>query len=266
MTAKNDHYFAQNRRVWDSRIASHRDSDFYDLDGFMAGKNVLKDIERSELGNVKGKKLLHLQCHFGLDTLSWSRLGAMATGIDFSSEAITEAKKINLEAGLDARFICSNVYDLKNHLDGKFDIVFTSYGVIGWLPDLSKWADIVQCFLKPGGVFYMVEFHPFVWMLDSDFKHIHYSYFNDGVIEEELEGSYADRGKGGKHIEYSWNHSISEVLNALIKKGLTLEFMNEYDYSPYDCFPNTVKREDGNFYIEGYESILPMIYSIKLTK
>lgn len=259
-------YFRSNLDNWNRKVGIHKDSTFYDLDGFRNGRNVLNDIELKELGEVKGKSLLHLQCHFGLDTMSWSRLGANTTGVDFSNEAVKLAKEINDEVGLNAKFICSNVYNLEDKLQEQFDIVFTSYGVIGWLPDLNKWAKVVDRFLKPGGVFYMAEFHPFVWMLDDDFKKIHYSYFNDGVIEDVQEGSYADRNANIKHKEYSWNHSISEVLNALLNKGLTLEFMNEYDYSPYDCFPNTVRREDGNYFIKGFEGILPMVYSIKLTK
>ena len=175
ITEKN--YFDSNKELWNKKTAIHKNSDFYDLKGFMNGNNTLKDIELKELGNVKGKNILHLQCHFGLDTLSWARLGADVTGIDFSDEAISTAKQINKEAKLDAEFICSNVYDLKAKLNKKYDIVFTSYGVIGWLPDLNRWADIINYFLNPGGVFYMVEFHPVLWMMDDDFKQIKYSYF-----------------------------------------------------------------------------------------
>ena len=261
-----EQYFKSNQENWNQKVGVHKDSSFYDLDGFKLGKNMLNDIELKEVGDVEGKSLLHLQCHFGLDTMSWSRLGAKSTGIDFSDEAIKLASDLNDELQLNTNFICCNVYDLPKHLDEQFDIVFASYGVIGWLPDLKKWGDIVSRFLKPGGKFYMAEFHPFVWMLDDDFKKIHYSYFNTGVIVDEQEGTYADRSSDIKHKEYSWNHSISDVINALITNGLSVDFMHEYDYSPYNCFPNTIKREGGKFFIQGFEGILPMVYSIQASK
>ncbi len=109
----------------------------------------------------------------------------------------------------------------------------------------------------------MAEFHPVIWMFDDNFTKFDYSYFKRGVIETEQEGTYADRNANIKLVEYGWNHSISEVVNSLTNHGLRIEFLNEFDYSPYDCFPNTVKNEQGNFYIKGYEQVLPMVYSIK---
>lgn len=259
-------YFKSNQVLWNKKTGIHKTSDFYDVDGFKKGKNALNEIELNELGDVSGKSLLHLQCHFGLDTLSWARMGAKVMGVDFAEKAIETAIELNEELGLDAQFICSNVYDLKERLNQKFDIVFTSYGTIGWLPDINKWADIVSHFLKPGGTFYIAEFHPALWMFDDDFTKLTYSYFNNGVIEINSEGTYTDRNADIKHKEYSWNHSISGVINALINHGLKIDLMNEYDYSPYDCFPNTIKSEDGGYFIKGYERILPMIYSIKATK
>lgn len=266
MTEAEEKYFKSNQELWNKRTAIHKSSDFYDLDGFRKGKNVLNEIELNELGQVSGISMLHLQCHFGLDSMSWSRLGAQVTGVDFSKSAIDTAEDLNTELGLDANFICSNIYDLKNNLDQKYDIVFTSYGTIGWLPDLERWADTIRHFLKPGGIFYIAEFHPVIWMFDDDFSKLTYSYFNQGVIETEQEGTYADKHSKIKQKEYSWNHSIGDVVNALIKFGLSLQSLNEFNYSPYDCFPNTIKNEEGNFYIQGYEGVLPMVYSIKAVK
>lgn len=263
MPKKEEKYFRANRALWNKRTSIHKDSDFYDLEGFRKGKNVLNEIELTELGTVSGKSMLHLQCHFGLDSMSWSRLGAKVTGVDFSDNAIDTAKELNEELGLDAEFICSNIYDLKQKLDQQFDIVFTSYGTIGWLPDLDRWAEIIRHFLKPGGIFYLAEFHPVIWMFDDDFSKLRYSYFNAGVIDIEQEGTYADKNSKLKQKEYSWNHSISEVVNALIKKGLGIQSLNEFNYSPYDCFSNTIKNDDGNFFIKGYEGVLRMMYSIK---
>jgi 2-polyprenyl-3-methyl-5-hydroxy-6-metoxy-1,4-benzoquinol methylase len=269
-------YIEANKTLWNKRTAIHKDSAFYDVAGFKAGKNVLTPIELSELGDVKGKKMLHLQCHFGLDTLSWARLGADITGIDFSDEAIRVATQLNNEVGLSAKFICCNIYDLlprnfnsKASPLGEFDkadIVLTSYGVIGWLPDLDQWAEIISYYLKPGGTFYMAEFHPVIWMFDDDFKEIVYCYEKREVIETEIQGTYTDRNADIKAKEYGWNHSISEVLNALIAHGMHIDFFNEHMHSPYPCFNNLVQNKDGNWWIKGLEDKIPMVYSVKATK
>jgi len=266
MTDPEEKYFKSNRELWNKRTAFHKSSEFYDVDGFKKGKNVLNKIELTELGDVSGKSMLHLQCHFGLDSLSWARLGANVTGVDFSNKAIDTARDLSDEIGIDVSFICANVYDLKLCLDQQFDIVFTSYGVVGWLPDLNKWANIINDFLKPGGIFYMAEFHPVVWMFDDDFTKLTYPYLGNGVIETVQEGTYANKNAKLKHTEYSWNHSIGEVVNSLINHGLTINFLNEFNSSPYNCFPHTTKNEEGNYYIKGYEEVLPLVYSIKAKK
>ena len=259
-------YFDANKQLWNQRTAVHKDSSFYNLAGFKAGENVLTPIELNELGDVKGKTMLHLQCHFGMDSLNWARLGAVVTGVDLSDEAIKEAMQLTEESGLEAKFICCNVYDLKDHLNEKFDIVFTSYGTIGWLPDLNKWAEIISCYLKPGGIFYMADFHPVLWMFDDEFTHFQYSYENSEVIITESEGTYTDRDADITGKEYGWNHSISEILNALITNGLQIGHFNEFMYSPYACFRNTVEFEKGKWHIKGLEGKIPMVYSLKAVK
>ena len=271
-----DPYFEANRELWNQRTLVHKDSSFYDLAGFKSGATVLNDIELNELGEVKGKKMLHLQCHFGMDSLDWSRRGADVTGIDLSDEAIREARLLNDELGLDAKFICCNLYDLlpenkdsSKFLPGRersFDIVFTSYGVVGWLPELDKWAGIIAHYLEPGGIFYMAEFHPVVWMFDDDFTHIKYHYDNRELIITENQGTYTDRDADIKGKEYSWNHSISEVLNALIKAGLKIELFNEHMYSPYPCFRNMIETEKNKWHIRGMEGKIPMVYSLKASR
>ncbi len=283
-------FFEANKELWNQRTVVHKDSSFYDLAGFKAGKNVLTPIELNELGDVKGKKMLHLQCHFGMDSLNWARMGADVTGIDLSDKAIEEAKQLNDELGLNARFICCNIYDLHPQNSGSskapppsaakglpkampegfgeasFDIVFTSYGVISWLPDLEKWAQIISYYLKPGGIFYIAEFHPVVWMFDEEFTHVKYYYDNRELIITENEGTYTDRNAPIKGKEYSWNHSLSEVINALIKQGLQIQQFNEFTYSPYPCFNNIVQGEDGNWRIKNMEGKIPMVYSIRAVK
>jgi SAM-dependent methyltransferase len=255
-------YFAANKELWNKRTLVHKDSAFYDLPAFKSGSSVLTPIELEELGPVKGKTLLHLQCHFGMDSLDWARRGALVTGVDFSEKAIQEATALNGELGLNARFRCANIYDLEDSPEGKFDIVYTTYGVIGWLPDLDKWARIVAAHLVEGGIFYLAEFHPVLWMFDDDFTHVKYHYDNRELIVTESEGTYTDRAADITGKEYSWNHSISEVLNALIGAGLELKFFNEHMYSPYPCFRNMVETEPGKWHIKGMEGKLPMVYSL----
>jgi SAM-dependent methyltransferase len=273
-------YFEANRHLWNQRTVVHKESEFYNLKGFKAGDSVLTPIELTELGDVSGKTMLHLQCHFGMDSLDWARRGAKVTGVDISDEAIKLARQLNDELNLDAQFVCSNVLDIgvyntkasKAHpLEGlgeaeQFDIVFTSYGTIGWLPDLKPWAQVIAERLKPGGVFYIAEFHPVVWIFDNDFTKIAYSYENREVIITENEGTYTDRNADIQGKEYSWNHSISEVLNALIGVGLRIELFNEYMYSPYPCFNNVVEFEKDKWHIKGLEGKIPMVYSVKAIK
>ena len=262
----NNEYFEANKQLWNQRTAIHKDSDFYDLAGFKAGANVLAQIELSEVGDVKGKTLLHLQCHFGMDTLSFSRMGAKCTGVDLSDDAIELAEKINDELHLDATFICCNVYDTSEFVKEQFDIVFTSYGTIGWLPDLDPWAKVISERLKPGGYFYMAEFHPVVWMFDDDFTHIKYHYDNKEIIVMEDQPTYTGDKNEIAGKEYSWNHSISEVLNALINAGLKIEFLNEHTFSPYSNFKNSVETEKGEWHIKGMEGKIPMVYSLRARK
>lgn len=262
----NKHYFEANREGWNKRTMIHKDSAFYDLEGFKKGKSSLNKIELEEVGDVKDKRLLHLQCHFGQDTLSWARQGATVTGIDLSDEAIKTAQQLSKEINVPAEFICCNVYDTLQHVSNPFDIVFTSYGVIGWLPDLDQWAKIISGALKPGGTFYMVEFHPVVWMMDENFQYIKYYYHNEEVIVDEQTGTYTDRNAPIQYKEYSWNHSISEVLNALISNRLIIQHFNEFNFSCYNCFNNMVQGEDGYWRVKGLENKIPMMYSVKAVK
>ena len=169
--------FELNKKAWNNKTPFHLKSEMYKLEEFKKGKSSLKFIEVEELGDVKGKSMLHLQCHFGQDSLSWARMGANVTGVDFSDEAINAADSLRDELELDTKFICSNIYDLESKLDKNFDIVFTSYGTIGWLPNLDKWGKLISHYLKPGGTFYIVDFHNVLWMFDEEFKKLKYSSF-----------------------------------------------------------------------------------------
>ncbi len=255
-------YIEINRNLWNKRTNIHFESDFYKVPEFIKGSDSLNSIELELLGNIQGKKILHLQCHFGQDSISLARKGADVTGIALSDKAIHKAKQLSIQTGVDVRFICCDVYGLKEVLNEQFDMVFTSYGVVGWLPDMKQWADVVQHFLKPGGIFVMAEFHPVVWMFSYDFSKIEYAYMDSEAIVEELEGTYTDDKDFIKEKSVNWNHGLSTVINALIKAGISIEDFQEYNYSPYDCFENTIELEKGKFQIKGLENKLPMVYSI----
>ncbi len=255
-----------NKTLWNNKTDVHINSEFYDNQTFIEGRNSLNSIEIELLGDIKGKSILHLQCHFGQDTISLNRLGANVTGIDLSDKVIKRAKELATKTNSDATFICCDIYDLPKYLDEKFDLVFTSYGTIGWLPDLDKWAKIVSRFLKPNGKFIFAEFHPVLWMFDDNFKIIEFNYFNDGPIVETEEGTYADINAPLVQESVSWNHSISEVLTSLLQNGLEINSMNEYDYSPYNCFNNTVEYEPQKFRIKHLDNKIPMVYSIVAKK
>ncbi|MFK7756323.1 MAG: class I SAM-dependent methyltransferase [Flavobacteriales bacterium] len=259
-------YLDTNKHYWDARVEDHSKSDFYAMDKFMAGATSLNPIELGHLpDDLSGKRILHLQCHFGQDSLSLARMGAEVTGVDLSSEAIFKAQEVAEELNLNAKFVNCDVYSAVEHVSGQFDYVFTSYGTIGWLPDLDKWAEIISHFLAPGGQFLIVDFHPAVWMFDDDFTHIKYSYFNRQTINETTEGTYTDKGKDLKEAYTAWNHDLGEMFTALLKQGLTVKSFSEYDTSPYPCFNKVVQVENG-FQIDGMEGKLPMVYALQCEK
>jgi 2-polyprenyl-3-methyl-5-hydroxy-6-metoxy-1,4-benzoquinol methylase len=259
---QDSNYLKINKASWNKRTEWHIKSDFYNLEEFKTGKTSLQDIELKMLGDIRGKSLLHLQCHFGQDTLSLERMGAITTGIDLSNKAIDEAKHLTKELSLKSKFICSDVYKLPEILDKQYDIVFTTYGTIGWLPDIDKWAEIVSKYLKPGGKFIFVEFHPLIWMFDNDLEKITYSYFKSEPMLETESGSYANKDTETKLDYVSWNHGIAEVLNSLIKNGLEINDFQEYPYSPYDIFKEMIEPEKGKYTIKKFGSKIPLVYSI----
>lgn len=255
-----------NKTSWNKRTEVHIDSQFYANDSFVQGRNSLNEIELYLLGEIEGKKILHLQCHFGQDTISLTRLGAQAVGVDLSDKAIEKAKELALKTNSEATFVCCDIYDLPKNLDGKFDVVFTSYGTIGWLPDMDKWAKVIDHFLKPQGIFLIVEFHPYVWMWDNDFEKITYNYFNSEPIIETEDGTYADKNAALSQESVTWNHSLSEVMTSLLQNNLQIESFDEFDYSPYNCFNKTIEIATNKFQIEHFNNKIPMIYAIKAIK
>lgn len=261
-----DSYTKTNKKWWNKVTSMHSSSKLYDLEGFKKGKSSLGSIELDEVGNVKGKNLLHLMCHFGMDTLSWAREGAMVTGVDLSDDSITLAKKLSKEISVPAMFKCSDIYELPNVLHKKFDIVFTSYGVLQWLPDIKKWANIISHFLKVGGMFYIVDTHPFTNILSHDFK-IYYDYFDKGPHMDNSEGTYTDWNSNVKGITYEWSYTIGDVINALIKEGLKIEYLHEFPFTTYDQLPGFMEQnKKGQYVLKNKKIQIPLLFSLKATK
>jgi SAM-dependent methyltransferase len=267
----NEPYFRANRDRWNELAGIHARSAFYDVDGFRAGKSALRPLEVAEVGDVAGKALLHLQCHFGLDTLSWARLGARVVGADFSDRAIELARSLAGELSIPAEFVCANVYDLPGVLSGRFDVVFASYGVLCWLPDLPRWAAVVAHFLKPGGTFYLADIHPFAMVFDDRVPgpelRVGYPYFHSPEpLRSETPGTYADRTAEVKHrTSYEWARGLGDVVNAVIGAGLRVEFLHEFPYCICGILPGMAQGADGWWRLPAASGEVPLLFSLKAT-
>lgn len=260
-------YFDANREAWNKKTEIHIASNLYDVEGFKNGKSTLYDIELNELGDVSKKKILHLQCHFGLDSLSLSRLGAKVTAIDFSEVAIKYAKKLSAETFIKATFIEANVYDIKDLLTDSYDIVFCSYGSICWLPDLYEWANAIFKVLNPGGFLYFIDFHPMLNSFDCLLSDTERCYFNTvEPFERNWKGTYTNYYENIETIEYNWNHSLAEIFNALLSNSLEIKSFKEYSYLPVNWFPKLVKGSDNLFRVQGHEDKYPLLASFKAIK
>ena len=267
-----DRYMKANRALWDEWTQINYRSDFYGVDAFKAGLNKLRQYEMDEVGDVRGKELLHLQCHFGMDTLCWARLGARATGADFSEQGVEQARALASEVGISARFVCSDIYGLPEHLDGTFDIVYTSRGVLGWLPDIERWAQVAAHFVKPGGFFYITEIHPVAQVFDDEDGvaelRLRYPYFTHSEpFEFETQGSYADRNATvAQEVNYSWNHGLGEIVTALAAAGLRIEFVHEFPFVEWPV-PFLQPASDGTYRLPPeHDGRLPLFFSLKATK
>ncbi|MWG33072.1 class I SAM-dependent methyltransferase [Halomarina oriensis] len=271
-----DEGMALNRAHWEDLAALHPTTEFYDLDGFLGGESSLQWVEREELGDVDGRSLLHLQCHFGMDTLSWAREGAEVVGVDFSETAIETARNLASDADLSdhAQFVEANVYDAPTALAdaeampaGGFDVVFTSYGVLTWLPDVEAWARVVADCLAPGGTFYVAEIHPFSHVLmDVGVRdgrlHSDWPYFGEGPQTYDVDGSYADEEADVASTETrEWPHPLGDVVTALLDAGLDLEFLHEHEFACFEQVAGMEERDDGFWELPG--ASLPFLFSLK---
>lgn len=264
-------FMESNKRLWNELTPLHLASPFYAVDTFKQGANSLTSIELEEIGDVSGRTLLHLQCHFGLDSLSWARRGAKVVGVDFSDVAIKHAKRLGRQIGAKARFICSSVYGLDRVLKRKFDIVFTSRGVLCWLPDLNEWARIISHFLKRGGIFYIVESHPFANTFadekDTKALEVFYPYFQGRQPMHFPPGpSYASGEIKLANPSYEWFHPLSDIVNALITNGLAVQFFHEFPFIGYQKFPFLEKDADGWWRLPNGRKDVPLLFSLMAKK
>ncbi|MFB6360747.1 MAG: class I SAM-dependent methyltransferase [Halobacteriales archaeon] len=264
-----------NRRHWDELAALHPSTEAYDVEGFLDGGSTITWLEREGVGAVDGLDLLHLQCHFGLDTLSWLREGAdTVAGVDFSSVAIDQARDLAEEAGLADRatFVESDLYDLPDRLDRQFDVVFTSFGVINWLPDIEGWATVAAQYVRPGGWLFVADLHPIshvFFELEPDGDGVlrsDWPYFTEDPQAFDEDGSYADYEADVEHTETrEWSHDLGSVVTSLIDAGLRLESLEEHPFACFEQFPGQMRqRDDGFWEIEGED--YPLTFSLSARK
>ena len=271
-------YLKANRELWNSWAQVNVESELYDVEGFVAGRaRDLDPIALAGPGDVRGKSLLHLQCHFGMDTIRWARHGATVTGADFSETAIAAARALAGRVGVPATFVHSDLYELPENLAGRFDVVFTSHGVLGWLPDLERWARVIEHFLAPGGVFFLVEVHPVLQLFDDTLKapdlRLLYPYFHGPEpVREEIDGCYAAPGASFKSVQHVWMHRMSDIIGALVRAGLRLETFEEYPFLGWRFFPWMERGVDGWWRLPEHPGLplgagsLPLMFSLRATK
>lgn len=261
-------WLAANRANWDERVPIHVGGEFYDVAGFKAGEERLRPFELAEVGDVTGKDLLHLQCHFGIDTLSWARHGARVTGLDFSAPAVEAARKLAAELRLDAEFVEANVYDAGDALGGRtFDVVYTGLGALNWLPDIGRWADVAAALLRPGGFLYLSEFHPFTHVFGGEDLTVTYDYAHGEPLVGDEPGTHADLSAETTHNRtYEWNHTLGAVVSAVIDAGLAVESLHEHDYTLWPRWPFLVKSGFDTYRLPEGVPNLPLMYSLRACK
>jgi SAM-dependent methyltransferase len=253
----------KNRAAWNEMTDVHFNHPDYRVREFLQGRSTLKSIELAEVGDVAGKMLLHLMCQFGLDTLSWARRGAIVTGVDISDRSIERANELKEKAGLPVpvEFVRCDVLDLKGKIDKKFDIVFQSYGILCWISDVDRWAQVVAHYLKPGGIFYLIDDHPILYIYEIK----NGSYFDRQETRSSGAPDYCDRSYVLKSDLVEWQHTLSSIVNAFIRAGLTIESLDEFDKSYYPRREDWYE-ENGYWYPPGGPPPYPLMFSLKARK
>ncbi len=259
-----------NRDLWDEWAEINYRSKYYDVDGFKAKRPPLDAIVRTSLGTLTDTRVLHLQCHFGMDTIRLAEAGADVVGVDFSPKAIALARELAFEVGSPARFIESDILALTDVLDEEFDCVFASYGVVQWLPALDRWASVIARFLIPGGRFVLADSHPTMMMFDgeTDAPRVAYGYFHTPAplrFEPRI-GNYADPGATYTSTEHSWQHSMSDIVMALIGAGLRIDELREYPYSTWRALNYLVESEPERWTTPPGVPELPLSFSLRASK
>jgi phthiocerol/phenolphthiocerol synthesis type-I polyketide synthase E len=262
-----DEHLRVNRANWDERTGIHLESRFYDVEGWLREGRGPRDREVEALGDVTDLRLLHLQCHFGKDTLSWARAGARVTGLDFSASAVEAARDLALRSGLEDRseFVCSDVYEARRALrDATYDIVYVSLGALCWLPDVDRWAEQVGSLVTPRGRFYIHDVHPLAWSLADDGLVLEHTYFEESEpYVSESEDTYTDSTRPLENRKtYEWNHSIGEIVTALVRHGLRIERLVEHDWTVLPRFPWLVPSPDGNWTSPPGTPRLPLTFTL----
>jgi len=268
-----DEHRNANRANWDARVPAHLASAFYGVEDFVAGARTLTqavDFDRAHLGGVRGRALLHLQCHIGLDTLSWARLGATVTGVDFSERSIEAARDISRRSGVPGRFVLADVHEAPEVLAETFDIVYASEGVLCWLPSVEAWARVARRFTRPGGTLYIRDGHPLAHALDDERTDgrlvIKESYFESGAIRYDEPGTYMGPGVDIDHTTtYEWNHSLGELVSAIADQGFRIESLKEYPFAGYQALPEMVQGDDGWWRLPDGPERLPSLFGLKAT-
>lgn len=260
-----------NRAMWDERVPIHAASRFYDQDGFRKGGGDVNAFEAAEVGDVTGKRLVHLQCHMGQNTLSWARRGAAeVVGLDFSEPAVATARGLAADLGLQDRasFVAADVYDAREALGGRtFDIVYTGLGALCWLPDTARWAEVASALVAPGGFLYLAEFHPMCDALDSATgTRVARDYLRAEPMVYDEAGTYTDGdAETRQNLNYQWTHPIGAVVSALAANGLRIEFLHEYDWTLFQHFGSLERTERGYRQPEGVPRA-PLMYSLKASR
>ena len=264
-----------NLRNWNDRVAIHWESDEYGIQRFIDDPDHISrivDFDRQLVEPVEGQTLLHLLCHLGTDTLSWARLGAVVTGVDFSDKAIAAGKELSRTCGTPGRFIEAEFYETPSAVDEQFDIVYTGVGAICWLPDISAWGRVVADCLRPGGTFYIRDGHPAMssmdWTDEDGPIEVGRDYFGSYTpIVSQVDESYAGEGTLENQTTYTYTHGLGETINALLNAGLVLEFVNEHTFSEWRGIAQLVEGTDGRWRLPpAGEKHLPLMFSIRARK
>ncbi|WP_435062587.1 class I SAM-dependent methyltransferase [Halobaculum sp. EA56] len=256
--------FEANREHWERMVEPVSvDDGTAEIEAFLAGESALLPVQRREAGDVAGDRLLDLQCSIGTRTLSWARMGATVTGVDISGESVRVARELAAAAGLadDATFVRANVYDLPGALpdppDRGYDTVVSTFGVLCWLPDLDRWAEVVAASLAPGGTVYLAEHHPIATALSDDLR------AGDGGISVERPYFSTDEPvtDGDTH---KWTHGLGEVLTALVDAGIDLRFVHEHPFSPLERAESMVEDDEGRWRFPDHD--LPLLVTVRGTR